>query len=123
MRGTSFGRKIVDFPVKQAGLAPVEWSGHGGFDTLLRCTAPVFWLFFLLTAISLFVLRRRDPDRPRPFRVPLYPLVPLIFCASCAYMFYSSIDYAGSLTLVGAIPVALGLPLYFASKRKPERAL
>jgi hypothetical protein len=35
-------------------------------------------------------------------------------------MLYSSLDYAGSLALVGAIPVALGIPLYFVSKRKPD---
>jgi basic amino acid/polyamine antiporter, APA family len=117
--GTGFGRTIVDVPLKWAGLAPVAWAGHGGFDTLLRSTAPVFWLFFLLTGISLFVLRAKEPNRPRPFRVPLYPILPLVFCSTCLCMLYASIDYAGSLSLVGVIPVAFGLPLYFASKRKP----
>ena len=45
----------------------------------MEYTAPVFWLFFLLVGVSLFVLRRRDPDLPRPFRVPLYPVLPLLF--------------------------------------------
>ena len=52
----------------------------GGFDTLLTCTAPIFWVFFLLTGISLFVLRERDPHIERPFKVPFYPELPLIFC-------------------------------------------
>src|SRR5262249_53547180 len=47
---------------KAAGLA------KGGFDTLLTCTAPIFWLFFLLTGFSLFVLRQRDTDIERPFK-------------------------------------------------------
>src|SRR5262249_37746429 len=63
---------------KAAGLA------KGGFETLLTCTAPVFWLFFLLTGLSLFVLRERDKHLERPFKVPLYPELPLVFCASCA---------------------------------------
>jgi APA family basic amino acid/polyamine antiporter len=120
MVGTSFGRGVIDRALGALGFAGAEWSGHGGFDTLLRCTAPVFWLFFLLTGVSLFVLRKREPERQRPFKVPLYPILPLIFCGMCAYMLYSSIDYAGSLALVGVVPVLLGVPLYFASKRRPS---
>jgi amino acid transporter len=120
--GTSGGRAAVDTALGALGLGAASWSGHGGFDTLLRCTAPVFWLFFLLTGLSLFVLRYREPERPRPFRVPLYPLTPLVFCATCVYMLVSAIDYAGPLTLVGVFLVLLGLPLYFASKQRAEPA-
>src|SRR5262249_56327267 len=57
----------------------------GGFETLLACTAPVFWGFFLLTGLSLFALRQRDPTIERPFQVPLYPWLPIIFCFSCCF--------------------------------------
>jgi amino acid transporter len=114
--GTRTGRAVIDSALTALGGAPAEWSGHGGFDTLLRCTAPVFWLFFLLTGISLFVLRRRDPELERPFRVPLYPLLPLIFCGMCVYMLYSAIDYAGVLSALGVGLLLLGVPLYFVSK-------
>lgn len=67
-----------------------------GFATMVEFTAPVFWFFFMLSGIALLVLRRRDPERPRPFRVPWYPVLPLIFVATCAYLFYSSITYAQS---------------------------
>ena len=50
-----------------------------GFEAMVEFTAPVFWFFFLLAGIALFVLRRRAPDAPRPFRVPLYPVMPAIF--------------------------------------------
>jgi amino acid transporter len=39
-------------------------------------------------------LRHTDPDTIRPFKVPLYPVIPLIFCAVCAWLTYSSISYA-----------------------------
>jgi APA family basic amino acid/polyamine antiporter len=117
--GTLRGRAWIDGALTSVGLSPASFSGHGGFDTLLSCTAPVFWLFFLLTGVSLFRLRQTDPDRPRPFRVPLYPFTPLLFCATCAYMLYSSVTYAGTLTLVGIAPLLFGVPVYFASKRKP----
>lgn len=123
--GTARGRELLDRALTGVGLSPAKWSGHGGFDTLLSCTAPVFWLFFLLTGISLMRLRQTDPNRARPFRVPLYPITPLLFCGTCAYMLYSSIAYAGTLTLIGILPLALGVPVYFASKRRPaaRRAL
>jgi basic amino acid/polyamine antiporter, APA family len=67
-----------------------------GFSTMVEFTAPVFWFFFMLSGISLFVLRRKNPIRPRPFSVPLYPVLPAIFVATCAYLFYSSMTYAQS---------------------------
>ena len=61
-----------------------------GFEAMVAYTAPVFWLFMFLVAISIIVFRMREPDRELPFRVPLYPLPPLILAAACAWMFYSA---------------------------------
>lgn len=114
--GTAPGRDAVDAVLAGIGLESVSWGERGGFETLLRCTTPVFWLFFLLTAIGLFVLRMKDRHIVRPFTVPLYPVVPLIFCATCAYLLYGGIKYAGPLTLVGAGLVLAGLPLFFFAR-------
>ncbi|MDL2284064.1 amino acid permease [Oxalobacter sp. OttesenSCG-928-P03] len=84
------------------------WIG-GGFKSMVEFTAPVFWLFFLLTGISLFVLRRREPATPRPFRVPLYPLLPLLFCATCAYMLWSSLSYVYDQSLGGINAAWIGV--------------
>jgi APA family basic amino acid/polyamine antiporter len=67
-----------------------------GFATMVEFTAPVFWFFFMLTGIALFVLRRTEPAIARPFRAPLYPLLPAIFVLTCAYLFYSSVMHAQS---------------------------
>jgi basic amino acid/polyamine antiporter, APA family len=115
--GTGAGKRAIDWLLVAFGGAPAKWAGHGGFDTLLSCTAPVFWAFFLLTGVSLFVLRVKDRTLPRPFKVPLYPVLPLIFVSTCIFMLYSAVDYAGKLTLFGVIPVLLGIPLYFLSRR------
>ena len=86
-----------------------------GFETIVEYTAPVFWLFFLLTGLSLFVLRAREPHVARPFRVPGYPLTPLVFCATSAYLLYGSIAYTGVGGLVGLTVLAIGaLVLPFA---------
>jgi amino acid transporter len=101
-------------------LALVAFGGfmRQGFETMVDYTAPVFWLFFLLTGISLFVLRRRDPQRARPFRVPLYPFLPLAFCASSAWLLYSSLAYTRLGALVGVAVLAAGVPLLALALRR-----
>ncbi|WP_235579189.1 APC family permease [Pseudorhodoferax sp. Leaf274] len=73
----------------------------GGFQAMVEYTAPVFWLFFLLVGLALFRLRAIDGARERPFRVPLYPVLPALFCASSAYMLWSSLGYVYSQQLGG----------------------
>jgi amino acid transporter len=114
--GTTGGQQALNGIFAALGMPAVTWAGLGGFETLLRCTAPIFWLFFLLTSISLFVLRYREPGVSRPFTAPLYPFTPLLFAATCAYMFYGGVNYAGSLGLVGGTLLAVGLPVYWASR-------
>jgi amino acid transporter len=98
-----------------------------GFQTMVEYTAPVFWFFLLLTGVALFVLRRREPERPRPFRVPAYPVVPLLFCGVAGYLLYASLAYTGIGALVGAAVLITGLPLLAFMRRRagtlpgPER--
>ena len=63
------------------------------FERLVIFTAPCFWFFLLLVGISLFVLRIRDADRERAFRVPAYPVIPIVFCLGSLFMFYSTARY------------------------------
>lgn len=100
------------------------WGGESGFDNLMKFTAPIFWVFFTLTAVSVIVLRQREPNLERPFRTPCYPLLPLLFCAACLFMLYSSGTYAWSsehphdrvwLGIAATILLA-GLPLYLFSR-------
>jgi amino acid transporter len=94
-----------------------------GFTAMVAYTSPVFWTFFLLTALTLFVFRRSGGEAPS-FRVPLYPVIPLVFCAVCVYMLYSSINYVrfavefGVAVLAGLAIMAAGIPLYFLVRGK-----
>ncbi|MHC4402370.1 MAG: amino acid permease, partial [Planctomycetota bacterium] len=69
-------------------------KSEGGFKSMVIFTTPVFWFFLLFVGISLTELRDREPDTPRPYRVPGYPVVPILFCLSCLYMLYRSLIYA-----------------------------
>ncbi len=120
--GTAPGRESIDAALQLVGLQGLPWEKYGGgFDTLVAGTAPVFWLFFLLTGIALFVLRVCDGRRLRPFRTPLFPLPPIIFCCTCAYMLHSSLAYAEGLAIIGLLPLAVGVPLYAISQRRGRR--
>ncbi len=88
-----------------------------GISTMVAYISPVFWLFMLLTGLTLFIFRHRDPGRELPFRVPLYPLTPALFCLSCAGLLYSSTRYAGTGALVGLAVLAAGVPLVRAARR------
>ncbi len=121
--GTASGQALIDRLLALFGFSPIGWAEYsGGFEVLVTSTAPVFWAFFLLSGASVIILRIREPELPRPFRIPLYPLPVLIFCASCTYMLYASIEYAGPLTLIGAVPVSVGIVVYFLAARGNYRA-
>lgn len=94
---------------------------RSGFVTMVEYTAPVFWFFFLLVGISLFVLRKKEPDIVRPFYVPVYPLVPILFCLAALFMLYSSLNYTGIGAFIGVAVLIAGIPiLFFSLKRNKE---
>jgi len=110
----------------------VWWIGKGdpdytNFDRTVQVTVVVFWTFFCFTGVALVLLRERDPDTPRPFRVPFYPLLPIIFCATCAYIVIGTVlrDFQKERieTLFGVGILLIGLPFYFLPlKAKHEPA-
>ena len=90
----------------------------GSFLSTIIYTAPVVWLFFLGTALSVFVLRQREPNLVRPYKVSGYPLPPIIFSLCCLFMLYSSVTYAvvkvpwGLLLLSGVILIGVFIYSY-----------
>jgi amino acid transporter len=96
-------------------------AGRSGFEAMVRFVSPVFWLFFLMITLSIFVLRRKDPSRRRPFRVPGYPATPLLFAMTCGYMLYSSLAHASRGALLGLLVLASGLPLLASELRSGGR--
>jgi len=79
-----------------------------GFITMVDYSSPVFWLFLSLSGFAVILLRWRHPELPRPFRVPLYPWLPLVFVASCLFVLWSSLAYVRLGALLGVAVLALG---------------
>ncbi len=88
-----------------------------GFTTMVDYTAPVFWFFLTMVGIAVFVLRARG-GAAGGFRVPLYPVTPILFCLGTLYMLHAAVNYTGIGALVGIAVVAVGVPLWLASARR-----
>ena len=108
------------------------WSGllvlSGGAEALTTYTGFSVVLFAGVAVLALFVLRRREPDAPRPFRAIGYPLAPAFFALASALIVANALytDLAVPLrhgtawgpAAAGLIVVGMGVPVYFLFKRK-----
>jgi amino acid transporter len=115
--------------VQLAIMLVLIWAGsttRDGFEAMVAYGLPVFWTFLFLTGITQFIFRGRGGEAPA-FLTPLFPLVPIVFLAMCAFMVWSSFDYVanspygpkfGMLVLAGIVVMAAGIPLYFVARRK-----
>lgn len=114
------------------GIWAVVLIFSGTFDMLTDTLIFVIWLFYGAGALGVIVLRRTMPDHPRPFRVPLYPLVPIAFVLFSAvflamtvyndFQVYAAARAAGKPALLntvfGLVLVFLGTPIYLFYRRK-----
>jgi len=94
----------------------IAFGTSKGFENMVEFTAAVFWFFLFVSGISLFVLRYKDRETERPYPVPGYPLVPILFCLSSAYMLNASAAYAPIETFLAVVVLLLGLPLYWLAR-------
>lgn len=114
--------------IMSLGLVGLGATTRNGFATLVDYTAPAFWMFMTLSGLGLMVLRYKHAEAPRPFRTPLYPLTPLVFCAANIFMLWSSVAYVASLpdrrlgVISGAVVTLLGIALIAYLERR-ARAL
>jgi amino acid transporter len=99
---------------------------QSGFNTMVEYLTPVYWLFLSFSSLALIILRRRFPDVPRPVRVPLYPLLPLLFFGLCLYMLFSSVTVVGWGAFLGIGVLLVGALLLVGLSRlasTPRQAL
>jgi amino acid transporter len=84
----------------------------GSFLNTIIYTAAAVYLFYLATSLAVIVLRHKEPQVPRPYRVTGYPVTTLVFCAVCAFLIYSAIVYKPEIAVVSCVLILLGLPIY-----------
>lgn len=90
----------------------------GTFDQLLTAVVFSAWVFYGLGAAAIFVFHRRQPSAALPFRVPGYPFTPALFVLASAAVVVNTIFTQLRVSLVGVVVMLLGVPAYFAWRRR-----
>jgi APA family basic amino acid/polyamine antiporter len=89
----------------------------GRYSDLLDYVIFAVLLFYILTIAGLFVLRRTQPDLPRPYRAFGYPVLPLLYIVVAGVIEVLLLLYKPNYTWPGLILVVVGVPIYFVSRR------
>jgi APA family basic amino acid/polyamine antiporter len=111
-----FGTPALAVAASAAWAAVLALSGT--FEQLFTYVVFASWIFAALAAASVFVLRRRRPDLPRPFRVPGYPWTPALFIAAAGAVVVNTVVARPVQAVIGLGIVATGLPAYFAWRNR-----
>jgi APA family basic amino acid/polyamine antiporter len=90
----------------------------GRFQALFSLAIFSEWLFYALTASTIFVFRRREPDVMRPYRVWGYPVLPLLFILAAAVLLVFSFADQPRNSLVGTAIILLGIPVHYLLQRR-----
>lgn len=107
--------------VVQALLSTLLLLVVGRFQQLFELAIFAEWLFYMITATTIFVYRKRQPDTPRPYRVWGYPMVPALFVAASAVLLYFSYAENFKNSLVGTAIILAGIPLFLGIRRRYMR--
>jgi APA family basic amino acid/polyamine antiporter len=100
------------------GVLAILFAVSGTFDQLTNLATLIFVLFWALSGVALIVLRRRMADAPRPYRVPLYPLVPLVYVLVMTGIIVSTVIEGPAESGATLVLLALSLPLYPLFRRR-----
>ena len=104
--------------VMQALLA-VVYILSGTFNTLTDLLVFVLWIFFTMGVFAVFILRKRGLSSKENYRVPLYPVTPIIGIAGGIFILVSTVLETPVRSLIGIGITLLGLPVYaFISRKK-----
>jgi APA family basic amino acid/polyamine antiporter len=108
-------------------LLQAAWASglaiSGTFDQLSDYVIFASWIFYGLVTSSVFVLRRKMPDAPRPYRTLGYPVMPLVFVLVAAWLVINTLVNRPVESIAGLVLIALGLPLYFYYRRARGQSL
>ena len=101
------------------GILAIAYIFTGTFNTLTDLLVFVLWIFFVMGVYGVFILRKKIPSEQRPYKVPLYPITPIIGILGGTYILYSTIASAPVRSMIGIGIALLGLPVfYYLKKRK-----
>jgi basic amino acid/polyamine antiporter, APA family len=100
------------FAIAAAGVWSILLAASGTFEQLLTYVVFIGWIFYALAAASIFVYRKREPNAERPYKVPLYPLTPIVFIAAATALVLNTVATQPTRAAIGLAIVFLGAPAY-----------
>ena len=89
----------------------------GNFTVLTDMLVFVMWTFNTMLSVATLILRKRDPELIRPFKVPWYPIIPLISILGGIFIVVSTIINQFILSMIGIFLTLLGLPIYYYKRK------
>jgi APA family basic amino acid/polyamine antiporter len=109
------------FAIAAAAAWAIVLAATGTFEQLLTYVVFAGWIFYALGAASIFVYRRREPHAPRPFRVPGYPITPILFVVASAAIVLNTLVSQPGRAFAGLGVVLAGAPAYWIWRRASRR--
>ena len=109
------------FAIVASSAWAVALAVTGTFEQLLTYVVFVGWIFYALGALAIFAYRRREPELPRPFRTPGYPVTPLLFVLSAAAIVVNTIVTQPARAAVGLGMALVGVPVFFVWRARAAR--
>lgn len=109
----SKGTHVPAFSIIVRAILACVLAIAGTFDQLTTLVVFALWIFYVLTTVSVFILRRKMPDIPRPYRTFGYPVVPLLFIIVTVWLFINTLLTNPVESAFGLLLILLGLPFYF----------
>ena len=103
-------------------IAASVWSLSGKYGDLLDMISFVVVLFYMLTIIGIFILRKKRPDAERPYKAFGYPVLPVLYVLMGLAFCILLIIYKPQFTWPGLIIVLIGIPLYYIAASRQKTA-
>ena len=110
--------KTPHISIVATGVWAAVLSLTGTFEQLAAYVIFGQWVFFGLTVAAVIVLRRKQPDLPRPYRTWGYPITPIIFVAAALYISINSLVTQPVNAFAGLGIIVLGVPAYLYWQHK-----
>ncbi|KDR93953.1 serine/threonine exchange transporter, LAT family (TC 2.A.3.8.12) [Peptoclostridium litorale DSM 5388] len=98
----------------------IAFTFTGKFDQLTDLLTFTIWIFYVMTFAAVMILRKKMPDMHRPYRVPLYPVLPLVAIIGGLYIIVNTLLTQPMNASLGLLITALGLPVYMYTSKKPK---
>lgn len=107
------------------GIISALYALSGQFNLLSDLSMFAIWSFYVLTFIGVILLRKNQPNLARPYKVPLYPIIPIVAIAGGLFVVINQLLFAGMkntiISLGGVIITLIGLPLYSLAQKQAEK--